>query len=80
MKDKILLLLSELEKLKHQSIDLNRETNMKIQAAIDNNVQLFGLPEDLTKLDELKLLTIRLTYLVKDLELHEINLLNSCGD
>lgn len=69
MKDKILKLLSELEKLKHQSIDLNRETNLKIQAAIDNNVQLFGLPEDLTKLDELKTLTIRLTYLVKDLEL-----------
>ena len=80
MKDKILKLLSELEKLKHQSIDLNRETNLKIQAAIDNNVQLFGLPEDLTKLDELKTLTIRLTYLVKDLELHETNLLKYCGD
>lgn len=80
MKDKILLLLSELEKLKHQSIDLNRETNMKIQAAIDNNVQLFGLPEDLTKLDDLKTLTIRLTYLVKDLELHENNLLNYCRE
>ena len=80
MKDKILKLLSELEKLKHQSIDLNRETNLKIQAAIDNNVQLFGLPEDLTKLDELKTLTIRLTYLVKDLELHENNLLNYCGE
>ena len=80
MKDKILKLLSELEKLKHQSIDLNRETNLKIQAAIDNNVQLFGLPEDLTKLDELKKLTIRLTYLVKDLELHENNLLNYCGE